>query len=67
MTVYIVPAAGSLGQGNLVISARQLAIGESYIATPVIGQTLEAGDTLQAFASAGTAISVTASGYSTVS
>lgn len=61
-TVHLVPSGGSASASNCVLSARSIAAGETYIVPGAIGQTLDAGGTLQALASAGTAISLVASG-----
>lgn len=65
VTMYLVPSAGAPGAANCILSARTLAAGESYNVGSAIGQTLPAGATLQALASAGTAITLVASGYET--
>lgn len=50
-TVYRVPSSGSPGAGNTLISARNVAAGETYQCPELINKVLEAGDTLQAFGS----------------
>lgn len=48
-TVYMVPAGGALaGAGNVMISARPIAPGESYPCPELISQGLNAGSTVQA-------------------
>jgi hypothetical protein len=64
-TLYLVPNAGTAGVGNCILSARTLAAGESYNVASAIGQTLPAGGTIQALASAGASITLVASGYET--
>ena len=61
-TVYLVPSGGSATASNTILSAKSLAAGESYKVIEAIGQTLEAGGTIQALASAATSISMVASG-----
>jgi hypothetical protein len=65
VTMYLVPSAGTAGASNCILSARSIAAGESFNVNPVIGQTLVAGATLQALASAGASITLIASGYET--
>lgn len=61
-TLHLVPSGGSAAVSNMVLSAKSLAAGETFIPPGAIGQWLEAGGTLQAMASAGAAITLVASG-----
>lgn len=62
-TVYLVPASGTAGATNTVISAKSIAPGETYKCPELIGHVLESGGTLQALASAGSAITIVGSGW----
>ena len=61
-TVHLVPSGGSAAASNCILSAKSLNAGESYVVPGAIGQWLESGGTIQALASAGTAITLVASG-----
>jgi hypothetical protein len=65
MTLHIVPSGGTASDTNKILSARSIAAGESYVVAQAIGQTLEAGATLQALAGANTSISLVGSVYET--
>ena len=47
-TVYRVPSGGSAAAGNTIISARNVAAGDTYNCPEIINKVLAAGDTLQA-------------------
>lgn len=64
-TLYLVPSGGSATASNCILSARTLAAGESFNVGSAIGQTLLAGGTIQALASAITSINLVCSGYET--
>jgi len=64
-TLYLVPSGGSASASNCILSARNLAAGESFNVGTAIGQTIPAGGTLQALASAAASIALVASGYET--
>jgi hypothetical protein len=53
---------GTSAAANTVLSARSLSAGESYSVTGAIGQVMEAGEVLQALASANASISLVVSG-----
>lgn len=64
-TLHLVPSGGAPGAANCILSARAIAVGESYNVGQAIGQSLPAGGTLQALAGAGASIALVASGYET--
>jgi predicted phage tail protein len=64
-TMHLVPNGNAATPLNIILAARVIAAGESYNVGSAIGQTLAAGGTIQALASAGTSITLLASGYST--
>lgn len=66
LTVYLVPASGAPGVGNVVCSGRIVAPGETFNVPGCIGQTLAAGGTLQALSDAAAALTLVASGYITI-
>ena len=47
-TVYIVPAAGSPAAANTLISARSIAVNETYTCPELVNHVLGPGETLQA-------------------
>lgn len=65
-TVHLVPSGGSATASNMILSARSIAPGESYPVYSAQGQVLAGGGTIQALASAGSAISLVASGVEVV-
>lgn len=66
--VHLVPSGGSADDTNVVFddSVTSVAAGETKTITGAIGQVLEAGGTIQAIASAGTALTLVVSGYEIV-
>lgn len=63
LTLYRVPKAGAAAAANTIISARNVAVGETYNCPELINKVLEAGDTIQAF---GLNLSLDVSGAETV-
>ena len=55
-TVYVVPAAGSPGASNTVLSAVSIAAGETYLCPEITGRFMAAGSSVQWLASAATSI-----------
>jgi len=62
VTIYLVPNGQSAGDANTLVKARSLNAGESYKVIELVGQAMNAGDTIQALASANTAISMMVGG-----
>lgn len=58
VTLHLVPEGGALGDANMIMKAKALNAGEAYKSLELIGQWLNPGDTIQALASADTAVSV---------
>lgn len=48
LTMYRVPSGGSAGASNTIISARNIAAGETYNCPELVNKVLHAGDTIQA-------------------
>lgn len=63
ISVHLVPSGGSADDTNIVADEISLAAKETKSISGAIGHVLESGGTLQALASAGTAINIVASGY----
>ena len=61
-TVHLVASGGSATASNMVLSARSLSAGETYLVPGTAGMILATGGTLQALASANTSISLQAAG-----
>jgi len=57
-----ITAGGALGVSNIMISARTLAPGESYVSPELAGAVLPQGSQLHAYASVAASVSFTASG-----
>ena len=47
-TVYLIPSGGAAAAANTIVSARSVAIGETWNATEAEGHVLEAGGFIQA-------------------
>lgn len=58
VTLHLVPSGGAAGDANMILKAKPLNVSESYKSLELIGQWLNPGDTIQALASANTAVSV---------
>lgn len=56
ITVYVVPSGGSPGSTNTILGAYSIAANLSYVANELSNAVLNAGDTIQALASANTSI-----------
>lgn len=66
-TVYLVPSGGSAGVSNCVLSARFIGAGETFVPPGAIGQWIDTGGTIQAFAGSAAAITLVASGVESTS
>lgn len=66
VTLYVVTSAGTPGAANTVTSAKAIAAGATYEAYEVENHVLAAGDSLQALASAASALSLKVSGIEIV-
>ena len=63
LTITAAISAGvAIAAGNTLISARNIAAGESYVSPELAGQVIPAGSTLRAFASAGASVTLMVSG-----
>lgn len=64
VTAEIVPTGGSTGAASMIMSVQSIAGNATYVSPEFSGVVLNAGDTIQCFASAATSISMNASGIS---
>jgi hypothetical protein len=62
LTVHLVPSGGSAAAGNKVLPSVNVEAGKVYLCAELVGHDLEAGDSIVALASVGSAISIRASG-----
>lgn len=62
LSVNLVTAAGSAGNGNLIVKTRTLIAGETYIFPELTGQVLGASAFISTLAGTATAINIRASG-----
>lgn len=62
VTVYLIPNGGTAADSNTLISAKALAIGETWDCVEAENQILNAGDFIQALASAATDVTIMGSG-----
>ncbi len=60
--VHRVPSGGTADTSNKLIDGRSLAAHETYLCPEIVGRVLEAGDTLQAKASAISSVNIMAEG-----
>lgn len=65
-TLHLVPAGGTASNGNMVLKAKSIEAGGSYSVREALGHWLETGGTIQALASAATAVTLVASGVEVV-
>ena len=61
-SVNLVTSGGSAGNANLVVDARAVVPGETYMCPELVGQVLEAGSFISTIASAATALTLRISG-----
>lgn len=62
MTLHLVPSGGTADDTNKIIKTKSINAGEVYTCPEVVGHVLTPGGTIQALASAGTSITLMASG-----
>lgn len=65
LTVHRVPNGGSALAANMVVQARRLTPGESYVAVELANMVLNGGEAIYALADANTAINAFMSGLTT--
>ncbi len=67
LTVQIISKGGSAGDGKILIDAKEIRVGDTYLAPELSGQGIKEGGEIQAFSSVATSINCTATGteYST--
>ena len=58
----LVASAGAAGSSNLIISAKAVQAGETYLCPELVGQTLESGGFISTLAGAATSLTISASG-----
>ena len=62
LSVNLVTASGSAGNGNLIVKTRTLLAGETYIFPELTGQVLDTSAFISTLAGTATAINIRASG-----
>lgn len=62
VTIYLVPSGGSAGDSTTITKTKTVASLETWNCPDMVGQILEAGGTIQALASAVTALTISAAG-----
>ena len=62
LTVRLVPSGGAAGVTNTIVSAKNLAAGETYTFPEVVGHVLNPGDFISTIAGTAAAITIRASG-----
>lgn len=66
VTIYLVPSGGTPGAGNIITDAAPVAPGKTYESYECEGHVLETGDSIQALASAASALALRASGIEVI-
>lgn len=61
-SVNLVPNNGSVGDSNLILDARTIAPGETYLCGELVAQVLEDGDFISTLASVASSLTIKASG-----
>lgn len=61
-SVNLIANGGSAGNSNLVIDAKSIAPGETYLCPELVGQVIESGGFISTLAGAGSALTISASG-----
>ena len=62
ISVNLVTGGGSAGAANLIMDTRSIAPDETYTCPELVGQALESGGFISSIASAGTSLTIRASG-----
>lgn len=62
ITVHVVSKDGAVADTNILIDEKEIRVGETYLAPELIGQGIEVGGNIQAFADNPTSVSCTATG-----
>lgn len=62
LSVNLVPAGGSAGNGNLIVKTKRLQAAETYTFPELVGQYLSAGSFISTIAGTASAINIRASG-----
>jgi len=62
LSVNLVASAGAAGDGNLVLKAKTIAPGQTYLCPELVGQTLESGGFISTLAGTAAALTISASG-----
>jgi hypothetical protein len=62
LAVNLVASGGSAGVANLVLSAKNIIPGETYLCPELVGQVLESGGFISTLAGAATSLTIRASG-----
>jgi hypothetical protein len=63
ISVNIIPAAGTVGDSNLITKTKTLQPGATYAFPELVGQILQPGEAISTLASNATGITIRASGY----
>lgn len=62
LSVNLVPAAGTVGDTNLIVKTKTFQPGETYTFPEIVGAALGVGDFISTIASAATSINIRSSG-----
>lgn len=62
LSINLVASGDVAGDDNLIIDARSIAPGETYLCPEMVGQTMESGGFISTLASAATSITISAAG-----
>jgi hypothetical protein len=62
LSVYFVPSSGTAGNSNLILDARAVAPGETYICPEIVGHVVPKDYSIRVLASASSTLTIMASG-----
>lgn len=65
ITVHLVASGGSISAANMVVPARGLAAGETWVCSPLIAATADAGATIQCFSDVASKVNAVGAFYET--
>lgn len=62
LSINLITVSGSAGDSNLIVQAKSVAAGATYVSSEVVGHTLDVGGFISTIASAATGLTIRASG-----
>jgi hypothetical protein len=62
ISIYLIPAGGTAGIGNKVVSSKSIAVNETYAFPELVGQSLESGGFISTIATLANSLTISATG-----